>query len=86
MDNYFLLLFSEVRKAVAVGKRVLIIRDYAFKLPSTFPDKGIEDLVLSSPTIEYMAEFYDQAIEMIREELGPSDSVMKLIIDTYKVP
>ena len=57
-----------------------------FKIPSTFPDKGIEELVLSSPTIEYMAEFYDQAVEFIREELGPSDPVMKLINDTLKVP
>jgi len=81
-DSYWCL--QELKTAVDFGKRVLIVRDYLFRIPEKIPSEA-EYVMKNSVMIDYMAEFYEQAVALIKEELGPADSIIKSINDTLRI-
>ncbi len=67
---------EELRSAVRNQRKILILRLYDFVMPNPWPPgtDDIRDVVMNSPTITYMAEFFIECVEKIKLFLGPCNN------------
>src|SRR5690242_4800174 len=77
----------ELRSAIENKKRVLLVRDIKYKLPDPLPESvaDLKDVLLNTKTIEYMAEFHQQCVDKIKEELGPKDDVLDVFSEPINI-
>mmetsp|Transcript_4017 Transcript_4017/g.5638 ORF Transcript_4017/g.5638 Transcript_4017/m.5638 type:complete len:839 (+) Transcript_4017:81-2597(+) len=71
---------KELEAAVLYGKRIIFVRDFQFQFPKTWPDMvtpELKELLLNAKPVIYMAEFYSQCVEKLKEMIGVSDSLIK---------
>ena len=73
----------ELRAAVQEKKKILFLHDITYHVPTIFSPElaDIEQLLRTQQTLDYMAEFYDEAIHAIKVLMGPSDTLIKKIVE-----
>jgi len=70
---------KELRQAIAANKKVVVIRDFSFNLPESYP-ADLEDVMVvikNSPTLVWMAEYNSHCLKRLAKEyIGAPDRIL----------
>jgi hypothetical protein len=73
---------KELRSAIKYNKKLVIVREYTFRLPHPLPPHlaDLESVFLETPTFTWIAEYHNNCVAKLKAScLGPPDAVIDML-------